>query len=70
MNFIELILTVCSLANPSLCEEARIPFASGDSLRQCMFQAPPAIAQWSEQHPARRVVRWRCALPGSEDKDI
>ena len=70
MNFLELILTVCTIANPAICEEARLPYASGGSLRQCMFEAPPAIAQWSQAHPARRVVRWRCAWPGSEEKDI
>jgi hypothetical protein len=70
MNFLELVLTVCAIANPAVCEEARIPYASGGSLRQCMFEAPPAIAQWSEQHPARRVVRWRCTRPESEEKDI
>jgi hypothetical protein len=70
MNFIDLILTVCTLANPGVCEEQRLPYASGGSLRQCVFAAPPAIAQWSEQHPARRVVRWRCARPGSEETDI
>jgi hypothetical protein len=70
MNFIDLVLTVCTLANPAVCEEQRLAYSTAGSLRQCMFAAPPAIAQWSEQHPARRVVRWRCAWPGSEDKDI
>ncbi|HZY11853.1 MAG TPA: hypothetical protein VFE89_03710 [Beijerinckiaceae bacterium] len=70
MSFIDLILTVCTLANPAFCEETRIPYASGGTLRQCMLEAPPAIAQWSEEHPARRVVRWRCAWPGSQDEDI
>jgi hypothetical protein len=70
MDFLELILTVCTIANPAICEEARLPYASAGSLKQCMFGAPPAIAQWSQEHPARRVVRWRCALPGSEQKDI
>ena len=70
MNFVDLILTVCTLANPSVCEEQRLAYPTAGSLKQCMFAAPPAIAQWSEQHPARRVVRWRCAWPGSEEKDI
>jgi hypothetical protein len=70
MNFIDLVLTVCTLANPAVCEEQRLAYSTAGSLRQCMFAAPPAIAQWSEQHPARRVVRWRCAWPGSEEKDI
>jgi hypothetical protein len=70
MDFIDLVLTVCTLANPAVCEEQRLPYASAGSLQQCMFAAPPVIAQWSEEHPTRRVVRWRCAFPGSEDKDI
>jgi hypothetical protein len=53
-----------------VCEEQRLPYSTAGTLRQCMFDAPPAIAQWSEEHPARRVVRWRCAWPGSEEKDI
>ena len=31
---------------------------------QCMIQAPPYIAEWSDQHPAERVTR--CAFPGDE----
>jgi hypothetical protein len=33
---------------------------------QCMILAPPYIAEWSDQHPAERVTRWRCAFPGDE----
>jgi hypothetical protein len=31
-----------------------------------MMQAPPYIAEWSSQHPAQHVTRWRCAYPGDE----
>jgi hypothetical protein len=37
---------------------------------QCMMQAPPYIAQWSDQHPATRVTRWRCAYPGQGGEKI
>jgi hypothetical protein len=33
---------------------------------QCVIQAPPYIAEWSDQHPAKRVTRWRCAYPGDQ----
>ena len=63
---IELILTVCALTAPSQCDEQRLQFSSQESLMQCMMQAPPYIAQWSDEHPAERVTRWRCAYPGDE----
>jgi hypothetical protein len=31
-----------------------------------MFLAPPEIAKWAEQHPAFKVVRWKCAYPNRE----
>jgi hypothetical protein len=67
---IELILTVCALSAPSECDERRFEFASQESLMQCMMQAPPYIAEWSNQHPATRVMRWRCAYPGEAGEKI
>ena len=67
---IELILTVCALNAPSQCDEQRLQFASQESLMQCMMQAPPYIAQWSDEHPATRVVKWRCAYLGQADEKI
>jgi hypothetical protein len=63
MNFIELILTVCTLTQPELCEERRLNFVDLNSLTQCLRQAPPAIAEWGMNHPARRVAKWRCSYP-------
>jgi hypothetical protein len=63
---LELILTVCALNAPSQCDEQRLQFASQESLMQCMIQVPPYIAEWSDQHPAERVTRWRCAFSGDE----
>jgi hypothetical protein len=67
---IELILTVCALNAPSQCEERRFSFVAQESLMQCMMQAPPYIAAWTDQHPATRVMRWRCAYPGEADQRI
>jgi hypothetical protein len=65
-----LIMTVCSLATPTRCDEARLQFAPEGSLMQCMMQAQPYIAQWAGEHPNTRVTRWRCAYPDSEDRGI
>ncbi|SFK38685.1 hypothetical protein [Methylocapsa palsarum] len=70
MGFVELILTVCAIAQPTSCEEQALSFVDQGSLMQCMLQAPPTIAQWSDEHPARHVVKWRCAYPGLEEKSL
>lgn len=63
MNLIDLVLTVCLAANPAECRIEHIYFESRGSLVQCMFLAPPEIAKWSLEHPALKVVRWKCAFP-------
>ncbi|TKT69379.1 hypothetical protein [Aquamicrobium sp. LC103] len=63
MNIVELILTICLSGNPGQCREQHIQFEDSGSLTSCMFQAPTYIAKWSEEHPAVRVVRWKCAYP-------
>jgi hypothetical protein len=63
MNLIELILTVCSLAQPTSCQDQHLQFLDQGSLMQCMFQAPTYIAQWTGEHPGRQVVKWRCSYP-------
>lgn len=70
MGFVELILTVCSAIQPSACEEQRLTFVDSGSLMQCMVQAPPKIAEWSDSHPGRRVVKWRCQFPAVEGTGI
>jgi hypothetical protein len=70
-NFIELVLTVCTLAHPAVCDERRLLFASETgSPRGCMMQALPFIAKWSGEHPNLLVSRWRCVTPGAEGDKI
>jgi hypothetical protein len=66
MNLVDLILLACTLANPGSCRE----FQSAGSLRSCMMQAQPYLAQWAGEHPAFRVAKWRCAWPDQEDGKI
>ena len=65
---IDLVLLVCSLANPTSCQEQHLLFESQGSLRACMMQAPPYLAQWAGEHPGVRIARWRCDWPESERK--
>ncbi len=68
MGLVELILTVCTLTLPASCEERHLSFVDEGSLMQCMSQALPAIAEWANSHPGRKVVKWRCSYPGIEGR--
>jgi hypothetical protein len=70
VSLIELILTVCTFTQPESCEERRLPFVDISSLMQCMRQAPPAIAEWANSHPGRKIVKWRCSYPESEGNTL
>ncbi len=64
MGLIEVILTVCAVSHPTKCEEQHLQFASSGSLKQCVMNAQPYIAQWIGDHPKWTAVRWRCDYPG------
>jgi hypothetical protein len=68
MELIQLVLTVCAVASPSVCEETHLTFSYHGSLAQCAMQAPPYIAQWVGDHPKWNAVRWRCEYPHRNDK--
>jgi hypothetical protein len=68
MNAINLILTICSVMSPNICEETNLVFSASFSLRQCAMAAPPYIAQWAGEHPKWTAVKWRCEYPHSRDK--
>jgi len=63
MTFVQLVITVCAIANPTHCEARHLQFASAGSLRQCVNAAPPYIARWIGDHPKWRAVRWTCEYP-------
>jgi hypothetical protein len=66
MELVDLVLTVCLVANPADCHVEHLYFESRGSLTQCMFLAQPEIARWSGEHPALKVVRWKCEHPKRE----
>ena len=60
-----LILTVCGLAAPERCAETRLQLVDV-GIVQCMTGGQQAAAQWMDEHPGRRVARWRCGYPERE----
>jgi hypothetical protein len=70
VQWVDLIVLACSLVNPTACREHHLVFQTAGSLRSCVLQAEPYLAQWVSQHPDQRIARWRCAWPDQEDGDI
>jgi len=70
LGMIEIILTVCAIANPANCEEKYLQFAWEGSLNQCMMGAQPYIAQWIGNHPQWIARKWTCEYPGHEKRRI
>jgi hypothetical protein len=69
MLIVDLVLAVCLADDARACRDEHLYFESHGSLRQCMFEAMPAIADWSGQHPGWRVVSFHCeAVDGDEQK--
>jgi len=69
LNLVDLVLTVCLLANPSSCRTEHLYFESRGSLVQCMILAPAEIAKWSGNHPSLKITRWTCVFP-SKSREI
>ncbi len=66
---LELVLTVCAVAQPSTCRDQRVLLDSDTTPWQCTMSAPPFIAKWGSEHPDWFVQRWTCQYPKKE-KDI
>ncbi|MFA5949480.1 MAG: hypothetical protein WC807_04290 [Hyphomicrobium sp.] len=64
-----IILSACLVAEPNQCKDFRIPLDVSEQMDvgQCAVAAPPYFAQWSEEHPAWRVRRWKCQPAGLND---
>jgi hypothetical protein len=57
---IAVILSTCLVTDPTICREHSIPLSSEVSAMQCLVTAMQHVAQWSEEQPYWRVVRWQC----------
>jgi hypothetical protein len=70
VNIVELIVMVCSLLSPNACSEKHFLFEATGSLKSCMMQAQPYLAQWVGDHPNDRIASYRCAWPEQEGKSL
>ena len=68
MDVIELIITVCAVLSPNVCEERHLTFSANFSPKQCVMAAQPYIAQWIGVLPKCTAVIWRCEYPHSNEK--
>jgi hypothetical protein len=66
---LDLVLTVCAIAQPATCRDQHVLIDSDTTPWQCAMSAPPFIAKWGSEHPDWRVQRWTCQYPKKE-KDI
>jgi hypothetical protein len=65
---IQIVVMVCRLGQPDLCEEQRLQFAWQGSLRQCAMAARLYIAQWIGEHPQWTARNYHCEYPGLRDR--
>ncbi|THK33613.1 hypothetical protein EHS39_35150 [Ensifer sp. MPMI2T] len=66
MELVTLVMTVCLVSAPERCREESLQLQELGSVTQCMFQSVAYIAQWSQQHPALLVKKWRCKPPDTD----
>jgi len=52
----------CLITAPNVCHDQEMQFAADHSLtpQQCMMNAMPELAKWSEEHPKYRITRFSC----------
>ncbi len=67
---VDLIVTLCLLANPGSCRDKHLLFQSSGSLNACMREAQPYLATWIQGYPKLRIRSYRCAWPESEKTDL
>lgn len=65
---IQIVMLVCRLAQPDVCEEQHIQFVFQGSLQQCTFAAQAYIAQWAGEHPQWRIKNFHCEYPRRDDR--
>jgi len=70
MGLIEIVITICAVAQPSDCRVKHLQFVYEGSLSQCAKNAQLEIAKWIGDNPDWFATRWRCEDPQRRDKEI
>lgn len=62
-----IVISACLIADPGTCRDYRMPLDINTDTATCALNAPPHFAQWADEHPGWRIVKWRCAARTSQD---
>lgn len=61
----EIVLVVCLLTDPGKCKEEHLPdVVQTQNPASCAVASVPHMARWMGDHPAYRLVSWRCTPAG------
>jgi hypothetical protein len=62
-----IIISACLVADPGTCRDYRVPLDMGIDPTSCAMHAPPHFAQWADEHPGWRIVKWHCSTKNASD---
>jgi len=68
MDVVAIVFTVCALAHPDQCEEQRLEYVWHGSVRECVQDAQPYLAQWIGEHPNWTIKKYHCEGSHREEK--
>ena len=68
MPTVALIMAVCMISEPNSCREEHLYFESHGSLRACMSEAIPTMAEWAGNHPQWHIEKFHCEWADLEEK--
>jgi hypothetical protein len=68
---IELVFSVCMLAQPQTCKDVHMTFLEQKvSAAQCMMNGQFQMAEWVNTHPEWKIERFKCQAVQTAGADI
>lgn len=62
---IELVMSICLIAEPTKCKDVRLSFAEQNlTPHSCVMNGQIEIAKWIDTHPDWQVAKWGCTRAG------
>lgn len=63
---LEIVASVCLMAQPQSCKEIHLTFAEEQQVTQaqCFYYGQIELAKWSGSHPDWTIQRWKCGQTG------
>jgi len=60
---IELVLSVCLMADPGKCKDVHLTYVDGEITPfTCMMYGQTEAAKWGEGNPSWAVKGWKCGV--------